>query len=136
MFATLQSSLKIGSVALALAFASSSGMTADPVRASFERMLAHEPMLTRAPAETRGPVDPLIAALVVPLRDGTRFASPTVATDPVAESYARMFNHEPNRIAPVLPASAGTDPLIAAIVWPLQRTNSYVVAGVTPPARQ
>jgi hypothetical protein len=136
MFATLQSSLKIGSVALALAFASSSGMTADPVRASFDRMLAHEPMPAGAPAATRGPADPLIAALVVPLRDGTRFARPAIATDPVAESFARMFDHEPNRTAPALPESAGTDPLIAAIVWPLQRTNSYVVAGVTPPARQ
>jgi hypothetical protein len=136
MSATPQSSLKIGCVVVALALASSSGLAADPVRASFDRMLAHEPMPAGGPAATRGPADPLIAALVVPLRDGEHPSPPAAPTDSVTESFARMFNHEPNRTPPAPPESAGADPLIAAVVWPLLRSHSFLVAGVTPPARQ
>ena len=135
MSATPQSSLKIGCVVVALALASSSGLAADPVCASFDRMLAHEPMPAGGPAATRGPADPLIAALVLPLRDGAHPSRPVVPSDAVVESFTRMFNHEPNRTPPALPESAGADPLIAAIVRPLLQSHSYLVAGVTPPVR-
>jgi hypothetical protein len=81
MLATLQSSLKIGCVALALAFASSSGMAADPVRDSFDR----------------------------------------------------MFNHEPSRATPMLPADAGTDPLIAAMVEPLRQWFAQIASATAHP---
>ena len=135
MFATLKSSLKIGCVALALAFANSSGAAEDPVRVSFDRMLTHAPAPASAPAGASAAADPLVAALVVPVRDGTRPAGPASATDPVAESFARMFAHEPSRHTPALPESASVDPLIAAVVWPLLRSNQYTVAGGAPAAR-
>lgn len=135
MFATRQSSLKIDCVALALAFASSSGIAADPMQASFDRMLAHVPMATGVADAASGPADPLVAALVVPLRDGTWPARPAILTDPVAESFSRMFTHEPSWTTPALPEDSGSDPLIASVVWPLLRSSQHTVAGVAPDAR-
>jgi len=126
MFATRQSFPWSTSVALALVLSHAPGFAADPARASFDRMLSHQPAPAVRPAIVREPADPLIAALVVPLRDG---AWPERTSDAVAESFARMLDHEPSRIAPPLPADAGTDPLIAAVVWPLLRTHQITVAG-------
>jgi len=126
MFATRQFSAWSTSVALALVLAAAPGFAADLARASFDRMLSHQSAPAARPAIVREPADPLIAALVVPLRDGTW---PERTSDAVAESFARMLNHEPSRIASPLPAQAGTDPLIAAVVWPLLRTSQITVAG-------
>jgi hypothetical protein len=135
MTATLHSHFRIGGIALALAFAAASGRAADPVRAGFDRMLTTERASAVAPAVPDGPADPLIAALVVPLRDGATVTSASRAADPVVESFARMLTHEPNRATPELPQGAWTDPLIAAVVWPLLRSKHYTVAGAASPAR-
>jgi hypothetical protein len=43
------------------------------------------------------------------------------ATDPVVLSFERMLNHEPNTLAPPIPAGFEADPLIVAMVDPLRR---------------
>jgi hypothetical protein len=132
MFAALKATLKTSCVAGALMLASSQGQAFDSLRASFDLMLDHEPAAMPAAATHGGSADPLLAAMVLPLRDGL---PPTraLASDPVAESFARMMQHEPNRHVPPLPRGEGADPLIAAIVLPLVRSNYYAVAGVTAP---
>jgi hypothetical protein len=129
-------------VALAVTGASSASFATEPVSASFDRMLAHQAAPTGRADPARTDVDPLVAAIVVPLRDGT--AAPTSvraaiagnATDPVAESFARMLSHEPGRFAPARPAGDEADPLIAAIVLPLLRTGHLAVAASAPVARE
>jgi hypothetical protein len=96
-------------------------------------MLAVEPASAGAPAVPIGPADPLIAALVVPVREGTTSIRTNRPSDPVLESFARMLAHEPNWATPALPQGAGADPLIAAVVWPLLRSKHYTVAGVASP---
>lgn len=136
MFANLQSSSKTGLLALAIALASGPALAADEVRASFDRMLAHEPTSASAPAALGQPADPLVAALVVPLRDGVQPARAFVPADPVFDSFARMFSHQPNRASPALPAGTGPDPLIAVVVRPLLRDHLYGVRPVGPLARR
>ncbi|MCG3188449.1 MAG: hypothetical protein LKCHEGNO_00439 [Burkholderiaceae bacterium] len=123
MNATLASSFGIGCLAAALACAASPGFAADPLRDSFDRMLAPRFAAAHAPAVPQGPADPLTAALVVPLRDGATRAAASHPSDPVAESFARMLSHEPHWAAPALPAGTGTDPLIAAVARPLLRAT-------------
>jgi hypothetical protein len=131
MFAP-QSSAWSTSVALALVLAAAPGFAADAVHASFARMLAHEPAAAVHPAAVQEPADPPIAAVVVPLRDGSW---PERRADAVLESFARMLNHEPSWVTPQRPADAGADPLVAAMVWPLQRANQFNVASqATRPA--
>jgi hypothetical protein len=132
MFAALKANLKLGCVAAALMAASSHSMAFDSLRASFERMLDHEPAAMSAAATPGAPADPLIAAMVLPLRDGV-WPVPAVASDPVAQSFARMLAHGPSRHSPARPAAEGADPLIAAVVLPLLRQNYSAVAGLTPP---
>ncbi len=135
MFATLSSSLKVGCVALALGLASTSGIAADLVRASFDRMLALAPMGDRTQAVAVHPADPPLAAEVVPLREGFPPARPIDSPEPLAESFTRMFNHQPTWTDPALPESASSDPLIAAVVRPLLRTHQHPVASAAPVAR-
>ena len=56
-----------------------------------------------------------------------------LSKDPVTASFQRMLNHEPNRVAPPIPASFERDPLIEALVLPLLRwsasTRRPAVAG-------
>lgn len=127
-----QSPFKTGCTAVALAFAASS-VIADPLHASFERMLAVEPASARPPAVPIGPADPLIAALVVPLRDGASPVATNRPSDPVLESFTRMLAHEPNWATPALPQAAGADPLIAAVVWPLLRSKHITIASAATP---
>lgn len=119
MFTTPQLSAGPTSVALALLLAATPSFATDPVRASFDRMLTHEPVATAPPAAPQAPADPLIAALVVPLRDGVKQAVPM--TDAVAQSFERMLTHSPNWVAPPVPAGLGDDPLLAAMVEPLRQ---------------
>jgi hypothetical protein len=107
--------------AIAFAFAlqlAGNCLAADAAADSFERMLAHQPG-RGVPAAQRAEVDPLLQAIVIPLREGAprSMARP----DAVADSFARMFAHEPNRVAPAVPAGLGGDPLIAAMVEPLRQ---------------
>jgi hypothetical protein len=46
-----------------------------------------------------------------------------------------MLAHQPGPAAAALPADAGADPLIAAVVLPLLRANQFPAAGVGPLAR-
>ena len=127
-------------VALAIAGASGTALAADPVRASFDRMLAVEAAPTLQAAAPRDECDPLVAAIVVPLRDGWAGRVPVVtagpAADPVAEGFARMLNHEPSRFAPTRPEGLGADPLIAAIVLTLLQSHQIEVAASAPVARR
>lgn len=103
---------------------------ADPVVDSFDRMLAHAPTATPVarPAE---PADPLIAALVAPLRDGHAASVAARADDPVLASFDRMLRHEPTHTR--APVPAGTDPLVAALIVPLRDGHAAptMVAGAT-----
>lgn len=47
----------------------------DPVTLGFVRMLDHEPTRTAPPVPGCSEVDPLVAAIVVPIRDGVRPAN-------------------------------------------------------------
>ena len=112
------------SVTLMLALVAAPAFAGDPVQQSFVRMLApREPIVVPA-AAAPAPADPLIAALVVPLRDGVW---PVRRVDPVAESFARLFNHESSWATPSAPAG-DADPLIAAVVQPLLRSSQITVA--------
>lgn len=137
MSATLPSTLKSfrhAALALVIAGAGGASCAADPVRASFDRLLAHEATPTAPAPAAREEHDPLTAALVVPLRDGlqppARVTITANAADPVVQSFARLFDHEPSRFTPTRPEGADADPLIAAIVWPLMRTGQVTVAGI------
>lgn len=100
----------------------------DEIQQSFDRMLApREGRAARAVAPS-GPADPLIAAVVVPLRDGVW---PAMPADPALASFARLFRHEPNHVAPTVPAGEPADPLIAAVVRPLLQGQQIAVAGCT-----
>lgn len=142
MFASPASSPKMGCVALVLALTGLPALAADALGASFDRMLAHEHGAVAAQLPSGAGPDPLLAAMVVPLRDGVRAdfgrrASAAGAEyDTLAASFARMLAHEPSWAPPALPAGAGVDPLVQAVVRPLLRANLYTVAGVAPqPAR-
>jgi hypothetical protein len=50
-----------------------------------------------------------------------QLAGSCLAADAVADSFARMLAHEPNRVAPAVPAGLGADPLIAAMAEPLRQ---------------
>lgn len=49
--------------------------------------------------------------------------SSPAAADPVAESFERMLDHEPTPLMAQAPAHLGLDPLMAAVVLPLQRAR-------------
>jgi hypothetical protein len=53
-----------------------------------------------------------------PSRQGTQTA---LSDDPVLSSFQRMLSHEPNRIAPPVPAHFEADPLIEALALPVLR---------------
>lgn len=144
MSASLQSWGRMGFAVLALALTSLHGQADDEVRRSFDRMLARDaaaPATTAVNAEAppAGPADPLVAALVRPLRDGVwpeaQPAMPPRLADPVVAGFARMLGHEPSSHTPPLPTDAGTDPLIAAVVLPLLRERAVTVAGGAPIVR-
>jgi hypothetical protein len=131
--------LAVAGLACAIAGASTASLAADPVRAGFERMLAPQaaPHIG-APATPREPADPLVEAIVAPVREGighpaaVRAAIAGESTDAVARSFARMLDHEPARFTPARPDSADADPLIAAIVWPLLRAQHLSFASAAP----
>lgn len=94
---------------------------ADPVMDSFDRMLSHAATSTpiARPAE---PADPLVAALVEPLRDGRSTAMaqvPGSADDPVRLSFVRMLTYTATPMPIARPAEPA-DPLVAALIEPLR----------------
>lgn len=105
----------------------------DAVVRSFERMLEPRPIPAPAVRPGRLEVDPLQAAIVIPLRDGVGRPAASAPADTVLHSFERLFSHVPNRVAPPLPAGLGDDPLIAAMVEPL-RTWLAGEAAATPRA--
>ena len=80
---TLSPQTRSASIALALAMAAGTCLAQDGAAASFERMLAHQPATHQPVTAAQRDTDPLVAALVVPLRDGIRrqpaLADPLVA---------------------------------------------------------
>lgn len=108
---------------IALTFAAAAAQ-ADPVMDSFDRMLTHAAatMATDRPTES---ADPLVAAMVEPLRDARGTAAVHVAAagrDPIRASFDRMLQHEPTPLAAHVPQ--GTDPLVAALIEPLRDGSS------------
>ncbi|HRC39529.1 MAG TPA: hypothetical protein PK420_15755 [Rubrivivax sp.] len=69
---TLSLQTRSASIALALAMAAGTCLAQDGAAASFERMLAHQPATHQPVTAAQRDTDPLVAALVVPLRDGIR----------------------------------------------------------------
>lgn len=103
---------------LALLLGSAGALAHDGVAASFERMLTDDRSGVAAVSAPPADGDPLVEAMVVPLRDGVprRHAQ----ADPVLESFQRMLTHTPNWTAPLAPSGFGPDPLAAALVEPLR----------------
>lgn len=122
--------------AVLLCLGSAASSAHDPVVAGFERMLDQQPTHLRPAATVAREPDPLLETIVAALR-GQRGSHPlaraqaTQATDddPVAASFARMLDHEPNRAPVAVPAGFGEDPLYAAIVVPLHRGNGLYPVG-------
>jgi hypothetical protein len=114
-------------VALGLLLGAYDGVAADEVAGSFDRMLAHRPAVSAPITAADREKDPLLQAVVIPLRDGVRYAH--AKADPIADSFARMLAHTPNRSMPAVPSNLGADPLIAAIVEPLR--ESFAAAAST-----
>jgi hypothetical protein len=114
-------------VAFALLAGTVNCAASDAALDSFERMLAHQPGRSAPVVSVHAEVDPLIEAMVVPLRDGIR-RSPLHAADAVAGSFARMLAHTPGANLPPVPAGIGPDPLIAAVVEPLRQWQAESVA--------
>lgn len=112
--------LSLAAITLALAAGAANSAASDAVLESFERMLAHEPGRGVPVSTMAAQADPLIEAMVVPLRDGIRRA-PSPPADPVAESFARMLSHTPSTHVPPVPDGLGADPLVAAMVEPLRQ---------------
>jgi hypothetical protein len=110
----------LAAVAFVLIAGAANCAASEGVLESFERMLTHEPGRGVPLASAQVTADPLVEAMVVPLRDGIRPAPPRAA-DPVAESFARMLAHVPSTHVPPVPAGIGADPLIAAVVEPLRQ---------------
>lgn len=128
-------SLQRMAVALAISGVAGASFAADPVRESFDRLFAHEAAPGSSAGAAREDADPLVATVVVPLRDGVAARSAARvdvagdAEDPVAQGFARMLKHEPARFTPARPDAADVDPLIAAVVLPLLRAQHVTVAG-------
>lgn len=98
----------------------------DALTQSFDRMFAHAPASGAVAAPAGQAADPLLAAMVVPLRDG--FAAPQPRHDAVLAGFTRMLQHAPSRHTPALPASVGADPLQLAMVEPLRNGLAGVPA--------
>jgi hypothetical protein len=47
-----------------------------------------------------------------------------LADDAVTTSFLRLLNHEPNTVAPPVPANFERDPLIDALILPLLRSKA------------
>jgi len=125
---TLSLQTRSASIALALAMAAGTCLAQDSAAASFERMLSHQPSTHQPVTAAQREADPLVAALVVPLRDGFPRLPAFATDDPLAQSFARLFAHQPNAIAPALPSGSGTDPLVAALIEPLRDGSAAAAA--------
>ncbi|MBK6866255.1 MAG: hypothetical protein IPG91_23450 [Ideonella sp.] len=127
---TLSLQTRSASIALALAMAAGNCLAQDSAAASFERMFSHQPATHQPVTAAQRDADPLVAALVVPLRDGVQRAPAFAAADPVAQSFARLFAHQPHATAPALPAGSATDPLVAALIEPLRDGHGSAAASL------
>ena len=67
---TLGIRTRSASIALALALAAGTCVAQDGAAASFERMLSHQPATHQPVTAAQHDADPLVAALIEPLRDG------------------------------------------------------------------
>jgi len=105
-------------------------------RESFNRMLAQETVPTTQPHATRDERDPLVAAIVVPPREGVpaQERAPTIASgspgNPAVQGFARPTKRQPCRFTAERPHGLSTNTPIAAIVLPLMRANQFTVVNV------
>lgn len=117
---------------LTLALAAGSCFAQDNAAASFERMLSHQPSTHRPVTAAQRDADPLVAAIVVPLRDGAQRTPVFADADPLARSFARMLSHQPSTHQPVTAAQREIDPLVAVLVEPLRVWRSDAAAAAAP----
>lgn len=97
----------------------------DPVRASFDRMLDHTACTCAAavPAHADAAHDPLMTAMVLPLRGGQPATAMNWARqDASGASFERMLAHVPSTHRPSVPQPAMEDPLVLALVEPLRES--------------
>lgn len=128
----LKSLRKLSSLSIVLSCLGGTAAQADDaVARSFERMLEQRSIPAPAVRPGRAELDPLQAAIVIPLRDGVGRPAASAPADPVLHSFERLFSHVPNPVAPPVPAGLGDDPLMAAMVEPL-RTWLAGEAAATP----
>ncbi|MCK6422067.1 MAG: hypothetical protein L6Q73_14335 [Aquabacterium sp.] len=102
-----------------LTMGAAQAQASDPARASFDRMLDHVAStgVIAVPATFSAGDDPLMAAMVLPLRAGTAPAQPAWASqDAAGASFERMLAHLPATHSPARPAAQADDPLVAALV--------------------
>lgn len=93
----------------------------DPVRSSFERMLDHTACtcVAAVPAQASAAHDPLLAAMVLPLREGMpALAVNWARQDAAGASFERMLAHVASTHRPLVPQPAMDDPLVLALVEP------------------
>ena len=113
------------SAAILALFGACAQAATDPVALSFERMLNHTPITSAPAVPANFGTDPLLAAMVEPLRNGTPHTVTQVAkVDLTIGGFDRMLAHSPTTATPAVPANFGTDPLIAAMVVPLRLWQS------------
>ena len=108
-----------------LTMGAAQAQASDPARASFDRMLDHVAStgVIAVPATFSAGDDPLMAAMVLPLRAGTAPAQPAWASqDAAGASFERMLAHLPATHSPARPAAQADDPLVAALVEPLRES--------------
>jgi hypothetical protein len=97
----------------------------DPVRAGFDRMLDHTACTCTAavPAQAAAALDPLLTAMVLPLRGDQPSAAMNWARhDAAGASFERMLAHVPSTHRPSGPQPAMEDPLVLALVEPLRES--------------
>lgn len=97
----------------------------DPVRAGFDRMLDHTACtcVAAVPAQASAAHDPLLTAMVLPLRDGMpALAVNWTRQDAAGASFERMLAHEASSHRPAMPQPAMEDPLVLALVEPLRES--------------
>ena len=113
------------SAAILALFGACAQAATDPVALSFERMLNHTPVTTAPAVPANFGTDPLIAAMVEPLRSGTLHTAAQVAkVDLTIGGFDRMLADSPTSTYLPVPANFVTDPLVSAMVEPLRLWQS------------
>ncbi|MCK6420603.1 MAG: hypothetical protein L6Q73_06805 [Aquabacterium sp.] len=117
--------IRLSAATAAALLATGLAQAQDPVRASFDRMLDHTACtcVAAVPAQASAAHDPLLAAMVQPLRDGMPAQAVNWARhDAAGASFERMLAHVASTHRPLVPQPALEDPLVLALVEPLRES--------------